>query len=77
MTVFVNNIEVNLFSGARVIDAIRAYYTNIHHNLPDEIPVALDDFGNIVEMDGEISHLQRLYTIDHEVLLETDQYENF
>lgn len=77
MIVFVNNVEISIFSGARVQDALRAYYRNIHQNFPDMAPVTLDQYGNIIEMDGKVSQLKRIYTIDNESLNQTVNYENF
>ena len=77
MIVFVNNMEISIFSGARVIDVLRAYYRSIHQGFPDKTPVTLDQNGNTIEMDGRISHLKRIYTIDDETLNQSGNYENF
>jgi hypothetical protein len=77
MTVFVNNAELAIFNGAKVIDVLRAYYLNIQQEFPVDAPVILDQFGNIIEMDGEISNLKRIYTLDNEALNENGDNENF
>ena len=77
MVVFVNNVEISIFSGARIQDALRAYYRSMHQDFPDKAPVTLDQYGNIIEMDGKVSRLKRIYTIDNDVLTHTGHYENF
>ncbi|MDY0102458.1 MAG: hypothetical protein RBS07_05930 [Lentimicrobium sp.] len=77
MTVFVNNSELIIFDGAKVIDVLRAYYRSIQLDFPEPAPAILDQFGNIIEMDGEVSNLKRMYTIESEVLNENEDYENF
>lgn len=77
MTVFVNNAELRIFTGAKLIDVLRAYYLSIQQDFPASIPVTLDQYGNIIEMDGEISNLKRIYILDNEVLNENGDYENF
>lgn len=76
MTVFVNNMEIRVFRGARVKDAIRAYFAGIREAIPYEWPVIADQYGNITDYDGELLSLQRLYTIDHRIANETEPYEN-
>ena len=77
MIVFVNNVEINIFSGATVKDAIRAYYRNIQQNFPDKAPITLDQYGNIIEMNGKVSQLKRIYTIESEALNPKGTHENF
>lgn len=75
MTLFVNNIEFNLFEGAKIMDAARAYYRASGHALPPQFPVVLDNFGNTLEPDGELSPMQRIYLVDFQYL--NNEYENF
>lgn len=77
MIVFVNNVEISTYGGARVKDVLRAYYRCIHQDFPDKSPVTLDQYGNIIEMDGRVSQLNRIYTIDNEALNQTGNNENF
>lgn len=77
MIVFVNNAELRIFKGAKVIDVLQAYYRSVQQDFPDNAPVTLDQFGNIIEMDGEICDLKRIYTLDNEVLNENENNENF
>ncbi|MBW6490044.1 MAG: hypothetical protein K0B15_02505 [Lentimicrobium sp.] len=76
MTVFVNNLEIKVFRGARVMNAIKLYYSGIYEEIPKELPVIVDHYGNIIDFDGELLNLQRLYIIDPQVLNKADQYEN-
>ena len=77
MIVFVNNVEISIFSDARVVDALRAYYRSIHQHFPDKTPIMLDQYGNIIEMDGKVSRLKRIYTIENEALNHPGDYEDF
>ena len=77
MIVFVNNVEISIFNGARVVDVLRAYYRSIHQDLPDRTPLTLDQNGNIIEMEGRVSSLKRIYTIDNEALNQIGNYEDF
>lgn len=64
MTLFVNNIEFHLFGGAKATDAVRAYYRAFEYDLPPQFPVVLDSYGNIIEPDGELTPMQRIYLIE-------------
>ena len=77
MTVFVNNSELRIFDGAKALDVLRAYYRSIQLDFPEMAPVILDQFGNIIEMDGEVANLKRIYTLESEALNENEGYENF
>ena len=77
MIVFVNNVEISIFSGARVRDALRAYYRSIQQDFPFSAPITLDQYGNIIELNGEVSQLKRIYTIESEALNQKGNYENF
>ena len=77
MIVFVNNVEISVFKGGRVEDVLRSYYRGIHQDFPEKAPVTLDQFGNIIEMGGRVSQLNRIYTIDNEALNQTGNNENF
>lgn len=64
MEIFVNNISIPVFEGARAIDAIRSYYRMLHHSVPDPFPLILDSYGNIIEPDGELTSRSRIYILD-------------
>ena len=77
MIVFVNNVEISIFNGARVVDVLRIYYRSIQQDFPKISPLTLDQYGNIIEMDGRVSQLKRIYTIDNEALNQVGNYEDF
>lgn len=64
MVIFVNNISISLFEGAKLIDAIRSYYRVLHQTIPEELPIVVDNYGNIIEPDGELSAQSHLFIID-------------
>ncbi|HOP14226.1 hypothetical protein [Lentimicrobium sp.] len=64
MTLFVNNVEFHLFGGAKAIDAVRAYYRALEHDIPRPLPVIFDNFGNTIEPDGGLSPMQRIYLVE-------------
>ena len=60
MKVIVNRTEVELFSGAKVADAVRAYYVRRKLKIPNPIPPVEDQYGNSVAHDGWLSEGNRL-----------------
>ena len=60
MKVIVNRTEVELFSGARVADAVRAYYVRAKKRIPEPLPHVEDPYGNSVTSDGALSEGNRL-----------------
>lgn len=61
MIIFVNDIEIRVFAGARVIDAVRAYYAEIGRAIPHKTPIAKDRYGNTVAIDGRLSEGNHIY----------------
>ena len=61
MKVFVNNEEITIHHGARVLDVIRAYYAQHNKKLPCKLPIACDVYGNSIAPDGELSEGNHLY----------------
>lgn len=55
MKVFINNQEVELFSGARVKDALMKYSLKEYYLVMEGEKVIVDDMGNRYSLDGEIS----------------------
>lgn len=55
MKITVNSKVIELHSGARVKDAIHAYYTQAGKKIPGRLPAAEDRFGNSVAPDGELT----------------------
>ena len=65
MEVFVNNISLPVFEGARAIDAVRSYYTMLHSPVPEPLPLIVDNFGNTIEPDGALSPHNHIYLPDN------------
>lgn len=61
MKILVNDEEVTIFHGAKVLDVIRAYYAQHGKKLPSRLPFVTDGYGNSVAPDGELSEGNRLY----------------
>ena len=61
MKIFVNDEEITIFNGAKVVDVIRAYYVQHGKKLPSRLPVVTDGYGNSVALDGELSEGNHLY----------------
>lgn len=56
MTLFVNKTRLELFAGATVADALRAYYTKHKKRIPNPLPEVTDCYGNGVAHDGALSN---------------------
>lgn len=54
MKVQVNHIELIIFEGAKVKDAIRKYYANQEIAIPNPLPKVKDRYGNLVAEDGAL-----------------------
>lgn len=61
MKVFVNEEEITIHQGAKVTDAIRAYYAQHDKKPPRKLPIASDAFCNSITPDGELSEKNHLY----------------
>ena len=55
MKITVNSTVLELHGGARVKDAIHAYYTQADKKIPVRLPAAEDRYGNRLAPDGELS----------------------
>lgn len=55
MKITVNGTVLELHGGARVKDAIHAYYTQSGKKVPGRLPAAEDRYGNQVAHDGELT----------------------
>ncbi len=60
MKVTINKIEIEIFQGAMVGDAIRAYYSLHGQRAPSPLPEAEDAYGNRVPHDGALTEGSRL-----------------
>ncbi len=63
MKVFVNNTEIDIFRGATIIDAVRAYSPEDAKLLLSEILMAADRYGNRTDVDGELVEGQEIKLI--------------
>ena len=60
MKVIVNQLELTIFSGATVADAIRAYFTSQNQRAPCPLPLVWDRYGNEVAHDGALTEGSQL-----------------
>ena len=61
MKLFVNDEEITIHHGAKVVDAIRTYYVLQNKKFPKELPSVMDNYGNTVTLDGELGEGNHLY----------------
>lgn len=61
MKILVNDEEIVVFHGAKVIDVIRAYYVEHGKKPPCQIPMVNDAYGNSLALDGELKDGNSLY----------------
>lgn len=61
MNVFVNDIPVRTYYGAKVKSAVWAYFRD--HDIPAKTPVkeVRDAYGNLIDMDGSIRSNAKIY----------------
>ncbi|MCP5104494.1 MAG: hypothetical protein GY950_13995 [bacterium] len=62
MTVQMNDKEINVFAGARVRDVLLKYSKESYRAALSETLSVVDKNENAVDLDGEVSDGQRLYT---------------
>ncbi|MGE5342852.1 MAG: hypothetical protein ACM3SY_15370 [Candidatus Omnitrophota bacterium] len=68
MKVYVNDQELNLFSGALVKDALFAYSEEAHESVRKGEKKVMDKWGNTVELNGELSDGQILFVKPYDPL---------
>ncbi|HOR60045.1 MAG TPA: hypothetical protein PLW77_09190 [Bacteroidales bacterium] len=61
MNIQINNKSFQIFSGAKVIDAVRMYFTEIGENFEIDNIVVEDKFGNKLEFDGRLRNNKSLF----------------
>ncbi|HKM94962.1 MAG TPA: hypothetical protein VJY41_15030 [Prolixibacteraceae bacterium] len=61
MKLFVNDEEITIHHGAKVLDLMRAYYAQHKKKLPRKLPIVTDAYDNSVAPDGELSEGNHLY----------------
>lgn len=76
MNITVNKTNIEIFSGATVIDALRAYYATRGEKLPAILPQVTDSFGNRVAPDGALSDGNKL-TIKRRRTMKTSKPNRF
>ena len=54
MKIFINDEEITIFNGAKVLDVMRAYYVQHDKKIPSRLPIVTDGYGNNVALDGEL-----------------------
>ncbi len=50
----VNNIELEIFEGAKVKDALRLFYARQNKQIPKQMPIVRDDYGHRVGEGGAL-----------------------
>ncbi|MDN4754473.1 hypothetical protein QYZ87_08050 [Porphyromonadaceae bacterium W3.11] len=55
MKVYVNDMVIEVFEGAKVIDALNIYASEMDIRLPHPIPKVEDQYGNEMALDGMLS----------------------
>ena len=61
MKLFINDKEITIHNGAKVLDVMRSYYAEQNKKLPGKLPIVTDAYGNSVAPDGELSEGNHLY----------------
>ncbi len=61
MKVFVNDVEINTFEGARVIDAVHVFINKFELFEKLRRISARDAWNNYVDLDGELREGSRIY----------------
>ncbi len=64
MRVFVNDKSIRIFTGAKAVDAIHAYYKSRHTTAPEPLPLIKDRYGNLIEPDGSLSPDNHLFIVE-------------
>lgn len=66
MTVQINDKVIEIFEGARVRDVLLNYSQEKYQSALGGKTIIIDKNDNPVDLDGEVSEGQRLYTLDTE-----------
>lgn len=61
MTVFVNNFKIEIFSGAKIRDAVLSYSRNSFQKVTTGYLVIQDRFGFETALDGPLTNNQKIY----------------
>lgn len=60
MKVYINERAIEIFEGARVIDALHVFSVEEGFELPKSLPPVFDQYGNEVALDGMLSDGDKL-----------------
>lgn len=66
MNVHINDKVIEIFEGARVRDVVLKYSQKEYQSALGGKTIIIDKNDNPVDLDGEVSEGQRLYTLDTE-----------
>jgi hypothetical protein len=66
MKVFVNNIRIEVFAGAKAGDAVHAYFKRLHPNNSGPLPLIFDKYNNLIEPDGALTPDNQLFIVKSE-----------
>lgn len=61
MKIYINDTELEIFSGATVLDTLRAYYAQLGKPTPDVLPRITDKYGNRVATDGTLTQGNKIF----------------
>lgn len=61
MKIFVNDEEIIIYHGAKVLDVVRAYYVQHGQRVPSKLPIVTDGYGNSIALDGALRDGNHLY----------------
>ncbi len=56
MRIIINNFTINIFSGAKLIDALRMYISQRNENFSIDDVFVEDKYGNKIEIDGSLKN---------------------
>lgn len=70
MIVFVNDIPVKTYYGAKVKSAIMAYFRDLERSPKTPILEVRDAYGNLLSLDGSIRSNSRIYLKTSDEVLE-------
>ncbi|MBK7212346.1 MAG: hypothetical protein IPH88_03400 [Bacteroidales bacterium] len=62
MLVYLDQKEIQVFRGARLMDALLAFSPKLFDKVVNGDCLILDRFGNITELDGPLREGQKLFT---------------
>ncbi|MDD2412487.1 MAG: hypothetical protein RBS19_09515 [Bacteroidales bacterium] len=61
MKIFVNDKEISIHKGAKVVDVVRSYFAHYGQRIPSNLLIVTDAYGNTIALDGELREGSCLY----------------